>query len=297
MFLSLVGVIKRAICILVLPNDIGHQNKAAPCKSGVARADPSHFTLHCPLWTLWYFVCIVCLIVLGLADSVIVSMKGCQLTAICSLMNDDSSARVIIQLAYLWGAADVIFTQQLVTCQCWSRPLQLVLLIQNFSDRSAQESSHVVLWCLWQIQTWMNGYFCLHLWRQRSLVLYLKERHYPSLMHWDYVANLMSDASHYWHWYPLCKLFVNSVVMLYCLLLRKQGILHGIFLMMMILFFAPSVVVYCHQVSVMFYCCLCRPYTMKTSVKFKKDVLKTWRMSDCLSCLKTDGQRVTELLI
>lgn len=133
-------------------------------------------------------------------------------------------------LAYLWGAADVIFTQQLVTCQCWSRPLQLVLLVQNFSDRSAQESSHVVLWCLWQIQTWMNGYFCLHLWRQRSLVLYLKERHYPSLMHWDYVANLMSDASHYWHWYTLCKLFVNSVVMLYCLLLRKQGILHGIFL-------------------------------------------------------------------
>lgn len=115
-------------------------------------------------------------------------------------------------LAYLWGAADVIFTQQLVTCQCWSRPLQLVLLVQNFSDRSAQESSHVVLWCLWQIQTWMNGYFCLHLWRQRSLVLYLKERHYPSLMHWDYVANLMSDASHYWHWYPLCKLFINSLL-------------------------------------------------------------------------------------
>lgn len=58
-------------------------------------------------------------------------------------------------LAYLLGAADVIFTQQLVTCQCWSRQLQLVLLIQNFSDRSAQESSHVVLWCLWQ--TNMNG--------------------------------------------------------------------------------------------------------------------------------------------
>lgn len=58
---------------------------------------------------------------------------------------------------------------------------------------------------------WMTEYFCLRLWRQRSLVSYLKECHYPSLMHWDYVASVMSDASCYWHRYWLCRPFVNSV--------------------------------------------------------------------------------------
>lgn len=215
-------------------------------------------------------------------------MKGCQLTAICSLMNDHSTG---LPLGSCW-------------CYLYSTVSDLPVLVKTASTRLInteflrQICTRVESCCVVMLMTDTNmneRVFLSASLTSKELSIIPKRAPLP-------VFNALGLRCQPYEWCKSLLTLIPSVQAVckqccYAILPAVEKTRYFTWnLFVMILFFAPSVVIYCHQVSVMFYCCLCRPYTMK-KVKFKKDVLKTWRMSDYLSCLKTDGQRVTELLI